>query len=239
MKLRFAALALAMAGFAAVIAAAAPAATPSPGTIGRPDGTSVTWTGPERTASTTGPADGECNAPGTPGDATDPGGFCDDFSLTVNVPQRQGSFTVDVTGTAPAEDYDLYVYDSSGDEVASSGLPGSVESATVHCPTPTSSPYKIRVVYFTTVSTGTGAPGYSGTATYHDENCPTTPPDRVATFNNDALTFAPSTVVSAHFLGAEPQTTLERREAWTPGGAPVDPNRVFVDWPLSSRSNIG
>jgi uncharacterized repeat protein (TIGR01451 family) len=239
MKVRLAWLVPAMVAFAAVIAAAAPAATPSSGTIGPPDGTSVTWTGPERTASTTGPSDGECSAPGTPGDPTDPGGFCDDFSLTVNVPQRQGSFTVDVTGTAPAEDYDLYVYDGHGDEVASSGLPGSVESATVDCPSPTSGPYHIRVVYFTTVSTGTGAPGYTGTATYHDQACPVTPPDRTATFNNDALTFAPSTIVSAHFLGGEPQTTLERRESWTPSGAPVDNNRVFVDWPLSSRSNIG
>src|ERR687887_516682 len=218
MKLRLAALVPATAAFAAVIAAAAPAATPSSGTIGPPDGTSVTWTGPERTAATTGPSDGECNDPGTPGDPTDPGGFCDDFTLTVNVPQRQGSFTVDVTGTAPAMDYDLYVYDGRGDEVASSGLPGSVESATVHCPSPTSGPYHIRVVYFTTVSTGTGAPGYTGTATYHDEVCPVAPPDRIATFNNDALTFAPSTVVSAHFLGGEPQTTLERHEAWTDHG---------------------
>src|ERR687887_460090 len=152
MKLRLAALVPAMAAFAAVIAAAAPAATPSSGTIGPPDGTSVTWTGPERTAATTGPSDGECNDPGTPGDPTDPGGFCDDFTLTVNVPQRQGSFTVDVTGSVPAMDYDLYVYDGRG---------------------------------------------------------------------------------------GEPQTTLERRESWTPNGAPVDPNRIFVDWPLSTRSNIG
>src|ERR671930_659306 len=239
MKLRLAVLVPAMAAFAAVIAAASPATAPDAVTFCPPGGTSFTLTVRELTASTTGPSDGECNAPGTPGDPTDPGGFCDDFSLTVNVPQRQGSFTVDVTGTVAAMDYDLYVYDGRGDEVASSGLPGSVESATVHCPSPTSGPYHIRVVYFTTVSTGTGAPGYRGTATYHDEACPVAPPDRIATFNNDALSFAPSTVVSAHFLGGEPQTTLERREAWTPSGTPVDPNRVFVDWPLSSRSNIG
>lgn len=237
MKVRISMLVLVMAAFAAVIAAASPAATPSSGIIGPPDGTAVSWTGSERTASTTGPSDGECNAPGTPGDPTNPGGYCDDFALTVNVPQRQGSFTVDITGQAA--DYDLYVYDGRGDQVASSGLPGGAESATVDCPSPTSGPYKIRVVYFTTVSTGTGAPGYTGTATYHDKACPTVPPDRVATYNNDALSFGPASIVSAHFLGSEPQTTLERRESWTPTGASVDPNRIFVDWPLSTRSNIG
>src|SRR4051794_35156408 len=93
----------------AMVVGSTSAATPSSGSIGPPDGTSVTWTGPERTAATTGPADGECNAAGS-GTAADPGGFCDDFSLTVNVAQRQGAFTVDVTGV-PGADYDLYIYD--------------------------------------------------------------------------------------------------------------------------------
>jgi len=50
--------------------------------------------------------------------------------------------------------------------------------------------------------------------------------------------FAPSTTVSASFFGAEPQTTLERQIAGAQSGR-VDPNRVFVDWPLSSRTGIG
>jgi len=49
------------------------------------------------------------------------------------------------------------------------------------------------------------------------------------------LAFAPSTTVSAHFFGAEPQTTLERRLASSQAGR-LDPNRIFVDWPLSSRT---
>jgi hypothetical protein len=53
-----------------------------------------------------------------------------------------------------------------------------------------------------------------------------------------SLAFAPSTTVSAHFLGAEPQTTLERRIAGSQSGR-IDPNRIFVDWPLSSRSGTG
>src|SRR3954451_242337 len=86
----------------ATVVGSTTAATPSSGSIGPADGTSVTWTGPERTAATTGPADGECNAAGS-GTATDPGGFCDDFSLIVNVPKRQGAFTVDVTGVPGAD----------------------------------------------------------------------------------------------------------------------------------------
>ncbi len=58
------------------------------------------------------------------------------------------------------------------------------------------------------------------------------------TFDTTPVAFAPSTVVSAHFLGAEPQTTLERRIAASQPGR-LDPNRIFVDWPLSTRSNIG
>ena len=52
------------------------------------------------------------------------------------------------------------------------------------------------------------------------------------------VAFAPSTTVSAHFLGAEPQTTLERRIAASLPGR-LDPDRVFVDWPLSSRAGTG
>jgi hypothetical protein len=53
-----------------------------------------------------------------------------------------------------------------------------------------------------------------------------------------SLAFAPSTTVSAHFLGAEPQSTFERRIAGSQPGR-LDPNRIFVDWPLSSRSGSG
>lgn len=64
------------------------------------------------------------------------------------------------------------------------------------------------------------------------------PPQPTVTFTSDALAFAPSTVVSAHFLGAEPMTAMERPLPGSPAGA-VDPDRIFVDWPLSTRSQIG
>ena len=50
--------------------------------------------------------------------------------------------------------------------------------------------------------------------------------------------FAPSTTVSASFFGAEPQTTIERQIAASQSGR-LDPNRIFIDWPLSSRTGIG
>jgi hypothetical protein len=61
----------------------------------------------------------------------------------------------------------------------------------------------------------------------------TSPP--AVSFDTTPVAFAPSTVVSAHFLGAEPQTTLERR---LPNSNPgrLDPKRIFVDWPLTSRT---
>jgi hypothetical protein len=65
---------------------------------------------------------------------------------------------------------------------------------------------------------------------------PTTP--TVVFDSATTLAFAPSTTVSAHFFGAEPQTTLERRVAGYQNGR-IDPDRIFVDWPLSSRTHIG
>lgn len=58
------------------------------------------------------------------------------------------------------------------------------------------------------------------------------------TYLKKTLKFAPATLVSAHFLGAEPQTEIERR---LPGVDPdlINPKRVFVDWPLSTRTQIG
>src|SRR4051812_10340978 len=59
------------------------------------------------------------------------------------------------------------------------------------------------------------------------------------TYTSDSpVAFAPSTVASAHFLAGEPQTTIERPIAGTPPGV-LDPNRAYIDWPLSTRSQVG
>jgi hypothetical protein len=64
-------------------------------------------------------------------------------------------------------------------------------------------------------------------------------PQPAVSFPKDNLpAFGPAAVVSAHLLGAEPQTTVERPTAASVKGA-LNPNRVFVDWPLSSRAQTG
>jgi hypothetical protein len=87
------------------------------------------------------------------------------------------------------------------------------------------------------VDTGEGLVAhYDSTSTPSGFSFVATPPAPAVTF--DSLTkvgFAPSTTVSAHFMGAEPQTTLERPIAGSQPGR-VDPNRIYVDWPLTSRT---
>jgi hypothetical protein len=65
-----------------------------------------------------------------------------------------------------------------------------------------------------------------------------TPSPAVSFPKDDLPAFGPAAVVSAHLLGAEPQTTVERPTAASAKGA-LDPKRVFVDWPLSSRAQTG
>ncbi|MEA2518520.1 MAG: hypothetical protein QOF49_600, partial [Chloroflexota bacterium] len=225
-----------------LFAPAAGASTPPSGTVsaGNP---SVAWEGPARTANTAGPSDAECNAAAAP---PLPAAFCDDFSLTVDVPtafwaSHAGGVQVDLTGVPPAEDFDLYVYDRTGKEVATSGLPGSVESAQIACADASSGPYKVRAVYYTTVDEGAGLPGYRASATLVTQtgSCAGEPTGGPATFVRDALGFGPATVTSAQWLGGEPQVTIERHAPYSTSAAGIDPKRIFVDWPVSSRSGIG
>ena len=51
------------------------------------------------------------------------------------------------------------------------------------------------------------------------------------------IRFTPQTIVSANWLGQEPQVSIERPAAGALPGA-IDPRRVFIDWPVGSTSNI-
>jgi uncharacterized repeat protein (TIGR01451 family) len=239
---RLSVLVVSVAVASSIFAPATGAATPASGTVS-PASPSVAWEGPARTANTAGPSDAECTAPADP---PVPGGFCDDFSLTVTVPtgywdSHAGGVQVDLTGVPPAEDFDLYVYDRTGKEVATSGLPGSIESAQIPCADDAGSPYKVRAVYFTTVDEGAGLPGYRATATLSSQagTCAGEATGGPPVYVRDALGFAPATVTSAEWLGGEPQVTIERRMPYSTAAAAIDPNRIFVDWPVSSRSGIG
>ncbi len=202
-------------------------------TIG-PAQLTASWTGDNVNAMTADETDTSCNTAAAPPSVPFPG-RCDDFLLTVNTAQPSGSFTVNVTAGTAADDYDLYIFDAAGNQVANSGNSNGVpENATVACPSLADGAYKVRVVYFQTVAADNAS--YTATATFKNTGvCAAAPvPTHVST-----LKFAPSTLVSAHFIAGEPQLTMERHEAYTPGNAGIDDNRIFVDWPLSSRANTG
>ncbi|GAC1330947.1 MAG: hypothetical protein NVSMB17_08660 [Candidatus Dormibacteria bacterium] len=52
------------------------------------------------------------------------------------------------------------------------------------------------------------------------------------------INFSAATIVSPTFLGGEPQATIERPQANSVAGA-INPDRVFIDWPLSTRTQTG
>ena len=68
---------------------------------------------------------------------------------------------------------------------------------------------------------------------------PSAPPPQAAppvSFDTSgSLQFAPATLMSAHFLCGEPQTTVERTLPGSQNGK-LDPNRVYADCPLTSRT---
>src|SRR5205823_15116741 len=70
---------------------------------------------------------------------------------------------------------------------------------------------------------------------------PTPPPGgpHVVFASDNTPTFAPATLASATFMTGEPQITMERPVPGSPAPPGIDPNRIFIDWPLSSRSNTG
>jgi len=207
-------------------------ATPGSGSIGPAPNNTVSWTGPQQNGDTAGPDN--CND--TSGPTGLPGfkPYCSDFQLTVT---QDGTVNVTATSDTVAEDVDLYMYDKNGAVVASSASAGGLEALNVPCATASLSPFLVRVVYFQTAVTPTG-PEYTGRATWTapGTSCQSVTPPQ-ATFSSNAIAFNASTLVSAHFLGAEPQTTVEHTVANANPGATA--NRVFIDWPLSSRSGIG
>lgn len=65
---------------------------------------------------------------------------------------------------------------------------------------------------------------------------PSPRPAPPVSFNTaSTLRFSPATLVSAHYLCAEPQQTVERTTSSSQAGR-LDPNRVFADCPLTSRT---
>jgi len=204
----------------------ASASTPSSGTIGdSPDPSSVSWTGPPGSFPIPGPNPTNCQ------DEGDPSQY-DHFTLTVDVTPdywltHAGGAIVEIDWSTPADDFDLYVCQNGADVKHSAN--GETTKENVFIPA-ASGVYDVQVEYYQDIT----GEGYSGTATFD-----THPGSGGILFDSsNPPTFQAATIVSAHFLGAEPQQTIERPVLGGQPGA-VDPNRMFVDWPLSSRTEIG
>ncbi|GAA2508631.1 hypothetical protein GCM10023100_03650 [Actinocorallia cavernae] len=123
-------LVTALAGTALVVPA--PAAAAATGAVLDPAHSSVSWQSPVYPKGTVGdPKD--CPAPGA-----DPGNqVCDRFDLSVSVPagywndNPEGGVPLAVTWEHPTDDFDLYVYDDHGTQVASSAGTADPEATVI------------------------------------------------------------------------------------------------------------
>ena len=140
------------------------AATPNSGTLNPPSASgqtsSVSWSGGPYTGATADPS--VCTTV-----------TCDSYALTVNVPATfyssnpNYSIQVGINWASSTNDFDLYVHDSSGNVVCSSGQ-GNTNFELADCGQLPSGTYMVQVVAFTTVSAT-----YAGNASLGPE--PTNP----------------------------------------------------------------
>ncbi|MGH2671425.1 MAG: DUF11 domain-containing protein [Actinomycetota bacterium] len=188
---------------AAALLIAAPgrsgAATPSSGTIGPPDGTSVSWTGQTyAVAAVPDPATGGAGCP----PAADPlNAVCDHFFLTVNVaPSYWNTHTggarvaIDWSATGDTDDdFDMYVY-QGGVLVDQSGSGGTTSEAVFL--EEASGTYEVRVVPFLVTDVRA-----DGVAAFESEDGGQ-PPNPTRT--DGGLRFGPSTIGDLQRTEGEP-----------------------------------
>ena len=185
----------------------------------------------------TGSEDGSGNAPILRCDAP----ACESIPVTLVAPHgfpgKQIILTVTVNfspatgnpGGAGVDGLDTYIFDSAGNQLAADTL-GSAPSVAVASQLDPGN-YVIEI-------TGENAAvqeTYTGTAV---TSLPTSNNVPSVTHATGSLQFGPSTLVSPVILGGEPQLSMERPMANAVPGA-LDPQRGFVDWPVSSRTMIG
>src|SRR2546427_4907421 len=139
-----------------VVSIPARAASPSSGAVSQ-SSTSLTWNGPLYVMST--PVPEACPAAADPANVR-----CDHFFLTVDVPatfwtQNTGGVAIRITWLSSDNDFDLYVYNSGGTQVASSAAGGTTSEA-VFLEFPAPGVYEVRVVPFLVLGSD-----YQGSAT--------------------------------------------------------------------------
>lgn len=186
----------------------AEAANPASGSID-PSSPSASWTGQLYPASVVALPD-QCPP------AADPVNLiCDHFLLTVDVPEsywetHTGGAQVTISWADASNDFDLYVYDRAGNQVAMSASGGTTtEQALIVDASAAAGPYEVRVVPFLVV-----ASGYSGSATFTSAPGGTTNPARTT----GGLAFGPATVIDAQRTEGEPINHIDRNGGYWESG---------------------
>jgi hypothetical protein len=212
-------------------------ATPTSGVVG-PSHPTERWGGPHAVISNR--QLGPCGSQTT---------TCDEYKFQVDVPKSHwddhvGGVKLEISWPSSDDKFELRVRDESQNLVARTDAslgttdPGITvgfvtETSNVVVVPNTSGVYTVQVIYFSVTDSA-----YSGTISFLSQPG-TKKGEGGAIFDTTTqLEFGPATLVSAHFLGAEPNITIERH---LPGSniSTVDGQRVFVDFPLSSRAQIG
>ena len=220
------AVALAAVGVGLLLSTGSTAATPSRGTIG-PAAASVTWQSPLYPAAATAisSANGNTGTNPCPPPELDPLSLvCDQFFLTVDVPAsywntHHGGVQVKIgwSSTTGADDFDLFVYNSDGNEVAKDALGSNPEQ--VFIPN-ASGTYDVVVIPFTVVATQ-----FTGTASFVSEDGAAVLPTR----SSGGITFASPTVVDYQRTEGEPIVLVDPKgNEWVSGPFGTSTQLSFV-----------
>jgi len=210
--------------------AASQASTPASSTLAEPAaGASVSssYTGSVPVGADSGGCDqgqGVGTAPGATDDhtvtITDPAG---------NAAASKQTLTVVVTNTAGA-DLDVLITKASDGSVVGAGTSGDTKSETAVAANVATGDYTVSVCTGTPAATAAATYAYSAKATLAAVSkiaAPTTSPYLLA---DQSLGFQPATIVDPTLFGGEPGLKFDPT---------TDGSRSFVDWPVSSRTNIG
>src|SRR5947209_4210118 len=222
-------LATAVASLVAVPLAATSQATPSPATFT----VGVGGAAAASHAISGGPLTGTSDSGGLTAPVVCDPTSCDSFTVTLAAPSgwttaHNIALTATVTfdSATPVTGLDEFLLDSQGNTVAS--YTSSASPAVVRADKLQPGNYTLQVV-----GDVGSATTYAGTVV-----ASTTPIATASASLPNQLGFAPSTVVSPILVGAEPQVAFENPRSNSLPGA-VNAQRGFIDWPLSSRTNIG
>jgi hypothetical protein len=199
-----------------------PAATPPAGTIDDTN-TSVSWQGQPYTIGHVVAVPDQCPPAADPANV-----ICDHFNLTVNVPPswwqtHTGGADVMISWGSADDDFDLYIFDENGTEVARSASGGTTFERTFI--PDASGTYEVRVVPFLIAS----APlvSYEGDATFVSVSGGGTPnPTR----STGGLAFGPATVTDAQRTEGEPLNYIDPKDGseWETGPWGFSTAQVFV-----------